>query len=257
VSPPELVAVQHEHPDEPRKDVPAILDEAADSVAEGGIAVLPEYFYRSTGEPISADIADEATFVADAVREASGSTEGAIVATVPEIDGEEVYNTALVTQDGDVVLRQRKLLPTEGERERGVSAGQRLSTATIQGLELGVLVCADVLSLDLLARMARQGPDVVAVPVVSPNRESDRTQQARTSVFVARAWDLGAYVVKAGGYREPDVVGRSLLTAPWGVEARAGDPFADARLSSGYQGDRLAEARRPFDPLREPAGGSP
>lgn len=245
-----LAAVQHEHPTQPRRDVPAILDQAARAVQRGGIAVLPEYFYRSTGEPVPADVAEDAGFVTDAVRAASEDTEGALVATVPEVDDGTVYNTAIVVEDGQVRLAQRKLRPTEAERKAGIEPGEQLATAQVQGLEVGVLVCADVLSLDLVERLARQDPDVVAVPVLSPNRESDRTREARTSVFVARAWDMGAYVVKAGGFREPDVVGRSLITAPWGVEARAGDQYGATVLATEVDEAKLDQAQRPFDPLR-------
>lgn len=245
-----LVAVQHEHPEQPRRDLSSVLARAARAVADGGIAVLPEYFYRSTGEPIPADVADDAAFVQDAVREASRDADGALVATVPEIEDGSVYNTAIVVEDGQVRLSQRKLRPTEAEREAGIEAGDQLATARVQGLEVGVLVCADVLSLDLVERLARQDPDVVAVPVLSPNRDSDTTREARTSVFVARAWDVGAYVLKAGGFREPDVVGRSLITAPWGVEARARDQYAATVLATEADEDRLAQAQRPFDPLR-------
>lgn len=251
----ELVAVQHEHPDEPRREVPAILAKAARTVDAGGIAVLPEYFYRATGDPVTADDAGEDAFVEQALIDASQTTEGALVATVPEIAGEHVYNTALVAEDGEIRVRQRKLLPTPDERKAGIRAGQAIATAKVQGLELGVLVCADVLSLELLARIARHDPDVLAVPVLSPNRASDTTREARTSVFVARAWDLGAYVVKAGGFREPDVVGRSLITAPWGVEARAPSQFEATVLSTRFEAERLAQARSPFDPLRDPGEG--
>lgn len=252
-----LVAVQHEHPTDPRKEVPRSLEEAARAVDDGGIAVLPEYFYRSTGDPITPDAAGDLAFVEEAVLEASQTTQGALVATVPEVDGGALYNTAIVVEDGQVRLRQRKILPTQPEREAGVKAGSEIDTASVQGLELGVLVCADVLSLDLLAEVADQDPDVLAVPVMSPNRENDTTRGARTSLFVARAWDLGAYVVKAGGYRDPDVVGRSLVTAPWGIEAQARDQFASILLTTPYEPDRLAQARQPFDPLRDHGGGEP
>jgi predicted amidohydrolase len=214
--------------------------------------VLPEYFYRAAGDPLPAERSDAADFVEREVREASRDTDGALVATVPETDEEAVYNTAIVAEDGQVRLRQRKLLPTPDEREAGVQAGEAIATAQVQGVELGVLVCADVLSLDLVARVNREDLDVLAVPVLSPNRDSDTTREARTSVFVARAWDLGAYVVKAGGFREPDVVGRSLITAPWGLEARAMDQYEATVLATRLDREDLTRAREPFDPLREP-----
>lgn len=250
MSPDNLVAVQHAHPPDPRKDVPPLLERAGRAVADGGIAVLPEYFYGSRGDPVTPERASDLAFVEEAVLEASRETEGALVATVPELDEGVLHNTAIVAEDGRVRLRQRKLLPTQAEREAGVEPGEGIQTAQLQGLEVGVLVCADVLSLRLVAEMAEFSPDVLAVPVMSPNREEDPTRSARTSVFVARAWDLGAYVVKAGGHAEPEVVGRSLVTAPWGVLARARDPFGSTLLSAPIDRDELDRARSPFDPLR-------
>lgn len=240
-----LVAVQHEHPTDPTRDVPAVLARAARTVEDGGIAVLPEYFYKPVETP-PRDVRDAVETVEDAVLSATEGIEGAIVATVPERRDGALYNTAIAAEDGEVRLRQRKIRPTEKEREGGVHASKGLAVAEVQDLRLGVLVCADVLALDLLEAVAALEPDVVAVPVLSPNREADITQAARTSVFVARAWDLGAYVVKAGGFHEPAVVGRSLITAPWGLLADAPGDFETALLSAPYDADKLAQARDPF-----------
>ncbi len=245
-----LVAVQCGHPKDPQRDVPGLLERAGRAVSKGGIAVLPEYFYRRPDGPPDHEALAGLEWVADEVRAASSQTAGALVATVPEREGEALFNTAVVAEGGEIVHRQRKLRPTLPEREAGIQPTDALDTVKVQGIELGVLVCADVLALDVLARMRSHEPDVVAVPVLSRYREHDPTQAARTSVFVARSWDLGAYVVKAGGHAAPDIVGRSLITAPWGVLASARGPFEDALLQAPFDGDALAEARRPFDPMR-------
>lgn len=249
-----LVAVQHEHPSDPRRDVQRAIDRAARSVEDGGVAVLPEYFYKPADQPPTTEGLEELSFVEEQVVEATEPIDGAIVATVPEIDDGALYNTAIVAEDGRVRLRQRKVRPTERERSAGVGPSKGLQVTQLQDLTLGVLVCADVLALDLVERMRALEPDVVAVPVLSPNREDDITRTSRTSVFVARAWDLGAYVVKAGGFHEPEIVGRSLITAPWGLLAQAGDDFEPALLSAPYEADKLERARRPFVGLGEDDG---
>lgn len=246
-----LVAVQAPHPRDPRRDIPPLVARAARAVEGGGIAVLPEYFYLPPGPP-TADRLDALTWVADALTEASGAIDGALVATVPERGPEGFHNTALVVERGKVVHRQRKVRPTPGEREAGILPSGDVDAVVVQGTRLGVLVCADVLALDLVARMGMLAPDVVAVPVLSPNREDDLTRGARTSVFVARAWDLGAYVLKAGGYMHPRIVGRSLITAPWGVLAQAPGDFEDALLAASWEPERLVAARHPFLGLGEP-----
>lgn len=247
---PKVVAVQHAHPTDPPRDVPAILAKAARSVADGGIAVLPEYFYKPADRMPAPETLEALTFVEDAVVDATEAIDGALVATVPELDGEAAYNTAVVAEDGQIVHRQRKVRPTEPERKAGIRPSRGLSVAEVQGVGLGVLVCADVLALDLLVEMAHLQPDVVAVPVLSPNRgEVDPTRVSRTDVFVARAWDMGAYVVKAGGHAEPRVVGRSLITCPWGVQAQARDQYRDTLLAAEVDLGTLASVRRDFEGL--------
>lgn len=241
-----LVAVQHEHPSDPRRDVPRILERAARTVEDGGVAVLPEYFYKPPDQPPEPDAMASLGFVEEAVLAASEGIEGALVATVPELADEGIYNTAIVAEDGQRRLAQRKVRPTETERSFGVRPHKGLRVTEVQGLRLGVLVCADVLALDLLEAMAALEPDVVAVPVLSPNRSGDITQAARTSVFVARAWDLGAYIVKAGGFHDPEIVGRSLITAPWGLLADGPGDFEPALIEAPYEAETLARARDPF-----------
>lgn len=241
-----LVAVQHEHPEDPRRDVPDLVERAARAVEDGGLAVLPEYFYKPAGEPLDDRAREQLGFVEDALVAATEDVDGALAATVPR---EDRHNTVVVAEDGRTVLEQPKLYPTPAEREAGITPGEALDVAKVQGVRVGVLVCADVLALDLVDAMADLEPDVVAVPVLSPNRDSDVTRSARTSVFVARAWDLGAYVVKAGGFSRPDVVGRSLITAPWGLLAQAPDPYEPALLGAPFDGGRLDVARAPFEEL--------
>lgn len=241
-----LVAVQHAYPSDPRRDVATVLERAARSVEDGGVAVLPEYFYKPPGRPPSPETVEELGWIQDAILEATEDIDGALVATVPEATDEALYNTAIAAEGGELKLEQRKVRPTDKERSAGVRPYKGLRVAEVQGLRLGILVCADVLALDLLEAMRALEPDVVAVPVLSPNREADITRSARTSVFIARAWDLGAYVVKAGGFHEPEVVGRSLITAPWGLLAQAPGDYERALLSAPFDVGKLGQARDPF-----------
>lgn len=240
------MAVQHEYPRDPRRDVPGILDRAARSVEDGGVAVLPEYFYKPAGLAPTLEAFEDLAWVEEAVLEASRGIQGALVATVPRVTEEGVFNAAIVAEDGSVRLEQPKVYPTGPEREAGVRAGRGVEVAKVQDVRVGVLVCADVLALGLVNELAGLAPDVVAVPVLSPNRDEDLTRSSRSSVFVARAWDLGAYVVKAGGFQKPEAVGRSLITAPWGVLAKAGGDFEASLLGAGFDGEMLEAARSPF-----------
>lgn len=252
---PKVVAVQVAHPTDPRRHLPKVLDKAARSVEDGGIAVLPEYFYKPADQPPTLSALEDLAFVEDLVVEATDGIDGALVATVPEIADGRAYNTAITAEDGRVVHRQRKIRPTEPERKAGIEPSTGLAVAEVQGVSLGTLVCADILALDLLVEMAHLGPDVVAVPVLSPNRGvEDPTRASRTDVFVARAWDMGAYVVKAGGHAEPRVVGRSLITSPWGVLAQASHQFEDTLLAAHVELETLANVRRDFEGLGEPEG---
>jgi N-carbamoylputrescine amidase len=105
-------------------------------------------------------------------------------------------------------------------------------------------VCADVLYPEAARILALQGAEILINPVLSPFREVDNTKEARDAIFIARAYDSGAFVLKAGGFRRGAIAGRSLVAAPWGLVARYADDFAEALLVADLDFERLHDFRK-------------
>lgn len=237
----------------------ANLDKAramAEGAAAAGarLALLPEYFFATfDGGPETA--APHAARIRDAL--ARMSAQGALVvgANVIERAGDAFANVGVVYEDGRLVLEQPKVHPMPREAASGVRAGDAFRAAPVAGRTMGLLVCADVLYPEAARVLALQGAQVLLNPVMSPYREDDLTRGSRDAIFVARAYDSGAFVLKAGGFRRPTgaasaargppagIAGRSLAAAPWGVLAKARDDFAEEILVAQLDFETLRRFR--------------
>ena len=200
------------------------LRAAADAGAR--LVLLPEYFWTPAGLPTEAvpRMPEVRAFLAARSR-ALGL---AVAANVLEPRGGRLRNVGVVYDGGGSVLEQDKIHPMPREAAAGVAGGDRLAAAPVAGVPTGMLVCADILYPEAARILGLQGAEVLLNPVMSPYKEEDLTRGARDSLFVARAYDSGAFVLKAGGFRrggDHGVAGRSLAAAPWGLLARARDDF--------------------------------
>lgn len=242
----------------------AMARRAAESGAR--IAVLPEYFFATfQGGP------ETAAEHARAIREmlAATSRECGLILAANLIERREaqgakgeasrLVNLGVVYDDGRLAFEQPKIHPMPREAASGVHPGDAFRAGSAGGRAMGMLVCADVLYPEAARVLALQGVEVLLNPVMSPFREDDLTRGSRDAIFVARAYDSGAFVLKAGGFRRPHagevppsslperassaspqlapripprgpppgIAGRSLIAAPWGVLAKARDDFTE------------------------------
>lgn len=222
----------------------AALERARDAGAR--LAVLPEYWFAVfPGTP--ADNALAAPQARAFLAEASRNLGLAVAGNVVERLGGALWNLGVAYEDGRLAMEQAKVHPMPREAQAGVAGGDALEAGHLAGRPAGLLVCADILYPEAARVLALQGAQVLVNPVMSPYREEDDTRGARDALFVARAYDSGAFVLKAGGWRRapepPAVAGRSLAAAPWGVLAKARDDFADDLLVVDLDFERLARFR--------------
>lgn len=215
-----------------------LLAKAADGGAD--LALLPEYFFAGADEAPPVDAGDR---VRDLLSETSTDLDIAVAGNVVEPAGDGLRNVGVVYADGDPVIEQPKVHPMARERELGVAPGDGYDVADVAGVPVGMIVCADVLFPEVARILALRGATVLLNPVMSPYRPEDPTRDARRAMYVARAYDSGAFVVKAGGIRSDDVVGRSLVAAPWGVLARYGDERGEELLAADLDLERLEAFR--------------
>ncbi|HET6405980.1 MAG TPA: carbon-nitrogen hydrolase family protein [Candidatus Thermoplasmatota archaeon] len=221
-----VCAVQMPHGDSLEENLRRARDMLADAAARGAaLALLPEYFFAvfPGGPPASAPHAPRIrAMMADASREL-----GLVVAgNVIEGEGERYANVGVAFEAGRLVLEQAKVHPMPREAAAGVAGGPSFRAARVGGHDTGMLVCADVLYPEAARVLSLQGAEILLNPVMSPWREEDDGREARVAMYVARAYDAGAFVLKAAGHKRGAVAGRSLIAAPWGVLARASDDFA-------------------------------
>lgn len=235
------------------------LEKARDAGAD--LAVLPEYWFAVfPGTP--AENADGAREARRLLADASRDLGMAVAANVIERMAGALWNLGVAYEEGRLVMEQPKVHPMPREAAAGVTGGDLLEAGHVRGHPAGLLVCADVLYPEAARVLALQGAELLLNPVMSPYREEDDTRGARDAIFVARAYDSGAFVLKAGGWRRadapPQVAGRSLAAAPWGVLAKARDDFADELLLVDLDFERLARFREhqaTFPPRRPEAYG--
>lgn len=198
-----------------------------EDAATGGVEIvcMPEYFFAAP-RVISLQKFHDETYgeVIEFIENISKDRDLTIASNVIEHSGGRYYNVCVVYESGKLIGRQRKVNTTQNEGLWGLSGGKGFEIFKSRSGNLGVLVCADVLHAECCAEL--RGADIVLNPVVSKYREKDATAVGRIAMFIARAYDNGYFILKAGGIGSTPfarIVGRSLVAAPWGIVACARD----------------------------------
>jgi len=149
-----------------------------------------------------------------------------ISGSLVEAEAGFLYNCCYVFNRGTLVGRYRKQHLTDGEQKAGISPGYEKLLIEVEGVKVGVLICADVFRPELFSRYLDDHVDLTFIPTTSLLRPDDSVSQKHyrdQKYFVAGANLSGSYVVKACGvgsiFGKP-LQGRSLVAAPWGVVAR-------------------------------------
>ena len=145
-------------------------------------------------------------------------------------------NLSTVYHHGEIIGEYQKVNPLGREEERGIIPGKDYRVFDIQGVRIGILICADVLNPASFDRMRELGAEIIFAPTISPYRENDTVFEKLnrdTSIFVAGAQSARAYVVKTCGvgtiFGGP-LQGRSGVFAPWGVLSRVPPDAEDQKM---------------------------
>ncbi len=232
----------------------ALADEAA--AAGARLVALPEYLqyrgpdggFRASARPIPGQHTEP---FADVARRRGAWI---LVGSTAErsTDPSRPYNSsALIAPDGSVAAVYRKLHlfdvavddgPTDTESDR-VTAGDRLVSAEVDGVTLGMTICYDLRFPELYRSLAVAGAEVLAVP----SNFTERTGRDHWEVLLrARAIENGAYVLapaQIGGPPGQPAYGHSMIIDPWGtILAQAPDTVGIIRAD--IETDRVAAVRR-------------
>jgi predicted amidohydrolase len=235
----------------------------ADEAAAGGarLVALPEYLqyrgpdesFRASARPIPGPHTDP---FADVARRRGAWI---LVGSTAETSGdlERPYNTStLIAPDGSIAAIYRKIHlfdvavddgPSDTESAR-VTPGDRLVTADVDGVTLGLTICYDLRFPELYRALALAGAQVLTVPA----NFTERTGRDHWEVLLrARAIENGAYVLapsQIGGPPGQPAYGHAMVIDPWGIViAQAPDRVGIVRAD--IDTDRVTAVRRQIPAL--------
>ncbi|WP_459808921.1 carbon-nitrogen family hydrolase [Halopiger thermotolerans] len=176
--------------------------------------------------------------------------------TVPTPADEGLANTAaLFDADGDLQLRYRKhhLFGYQSAESELLVPGERLETATIGGVTVGVTTCYDLRFPELYRRLIDEGAELVLVPSAWPYPRIEhwetlsRARAIENQCYVATINGAGTFDTDDG---ETTLLGRSTVYDPWGVPvASSGD--GPALVAADVDREEVADVRAEFPALRD------
>lgn len=194
--------------------VRAALKRAADAGAK--LAVLPEmwssgFAYRNLNE-----LALRTAGIVAELLELSQELKLVIVGSMPEPNGDKVFNTIHLIDNGRLagVYRKMHLFSLLGE-DRAFSGGDRWLLAETSLGKIGVIICYDLRFPELSRRLALEGARVICVPAQWPR---PRQEHWRT-LLRARAIENQLFVVACnacGVIGKLDFFGMSMIIDPKG-----------------------------------------
>jgi predicted amidohydrolase len=188
------------------------------------LAVLPEMWSSGYDYRRLADLALRTPDVIARLCDFSAESGMVLVGSLPEKDGDALYNAGCVIDAGKVVGRYRKLhlFSTMGE-DRFLTAGDHSLVVDTSVGRLGVAICYDLRFPELFRKMALEGAEVICLPAEWPK---PRQEHWRT-LLRARAIENQLFVAAAnccGIQGKLDFFGMSLLISARGeVLAEGGE----------------------------------
>ena len=202
--------------------VRAALKRAADQGAQ--LAVLPEMWSSGFAYKNLNELAMRTEGIVEELLVLSGQLKLVICGSMPEPNGDKVFNTASVMDNGRLagVYRKLHLFSLLGE-DKAFSGGNQWLLADTSLGKLGVIICYDLRFPELTRRLALEGAQIICVPAQWPK---PRQEHWRT-LLRARAIENQLYLVSAnacGQVGKLDFFGMSMIINPKGeVLAEAGE----------------------------------
>ncbi|MGH9629646.1 MAG: carbon-nitrogen hydrolase family protein [Bryobacteraceae bacterium] len=193
-------------PEEKRRQFGPFIEEAARRKAD--LVVLPETltYYSSPLSP--AELAEPVPGPSTAYfAELARKYNLYIVAGLFEREGHVVYNVAvLLTPEGKVGGKYRKVTLPDGEIEKGVMPGRDYPVFQTRFGTLGMMVCYDGFFPEVARELTKRGAEVIAWPVWGCNPDLAQARAAENQVYlvsstyedISRNWMLSAVWDHAG-----------------------------------------------------------
>ena len=216
----------------------AYVREALVRVAAQGanLALLPEMWSSGFSYKNLNELALRTQGIVDELLELSARLKLVIIGSMPEPNGDKVFNAVYVIDNGSLagVYRKMHLFSLLGE-ERAFSGGDSWLLAETSIGKVGVIICYDLRFPELSRRLAVEGAQVICVPAQWPK---PRQEHWRT-LLRARAMENQLFIVACnacGIIGKLDFFGMSMIIDAKGeVLAEAGEREGEVVASLDMQ----------------------
>jgi predicted amidohydrolase len=130
---------------------------------------------------------------------------------VIEVEGEKLFNTAIVVKGGVLLGKYRKTHPQEGIFE----AGRDYPVFAIKGHKFGINICYDANFPEATQRLIEQGAEIIFYPLNNElkNESAEKWRYRHIKNLAERAKDAGVMVISS------DVIVETEATTGYGCTA--------------------------------------
>ena len=219
---------------------------AFDSYARTAESVAGPTLQRVREAAVDADVAVLAGTVVEDLAATAAETD----APVPADEG--LANTAvLFDSEGErqLLYRKQHLFGYESAESDLLTPGERLPTATVGGVTVGVTTCYDLRFPELYRDLVDAGAEAMLVPSAWPYPRVEHWKLLPR----ARAVENLAYVAAVNGvaeFEDAALVGRSAVYDPWGTAVASTDDRPDI-VTATVDPERVASVRAEFPALAD------
>lgn len=225
------------------------------------LIMLPEMFscpYETSNFPLYAEV-EGGTLDQELARIAKKHKIYLIAGSVPEKDGDNVYNTSYVyNRMGEKIAKHRKVHLFDIDVKNGqkfkesdtLSKGDKITVFDTEFGRFGLAICFDIRFPELFCEMTRLGARAVFVPAAFNMTTGPAHWE---TLFKARALDNQIFVIGTASARDTSATyvsyGHSIITSPWGnIENQLG--YEEGVLISDLDFHQVEEIRTQLPVLK-------
>ncbi len=208
------------------------------------LAVLPEMWACSFPYRTLASMAERTPETLDRIRRIA-RREGIMVAgSLPEADGETIYNTSyIIDTGGQIAGTYRKVhLFTLYQEHKHFGRGKSAGTVQTGDAGIGAMICYDLRFPELARRIALDGAEIICVSALWPLERIDHW----SLLLKARAVENQLFVIGTNGCGIEGRItwgGNSAIFSPWG-ETLAAAGTEEQTIVGVLHGGEIEEVRK-------------
>jgi len=164
---------------------------------------FPEYFFVNTRLGNHGQTRHNQELQIKRIRTLSRGLDTVVIGgTMPEVEGDKMYNTSYVFSSGELLGKYRKknlFAPEVGK----ITPGKEYRTFTASGITFGVLICADVFHDESFIFMKENGASIIFSPTFSLIKDEGVEEKHRRDreIYVRGAGLADSVIVKVCGVR--------------------------------------------------------